>query len=75
VEPNDSAGFDRERIEIGKEDVDYVTQQLSAVWQQIQNREFTTGCGKKDCHWCNFTKEHKLYASVIETDEEVKGEG
>ncbi len=69
VEPNDSGAFDRERIEIRAEDVEYVTVQLSDVWQKIQQRDFTTGCGKEDCHWCNFTKEHKLYASIEEVEE------
>lgn len=64
VEPNDAGGFDRERIEIRPEDVAYVTNQLTDAWQKIQNREFNTGCGKEDCQWCNFTKEHKLYTSL-----------
>ncbi|MFM7672427.1 MAG: ATP-dependent helicase [Bacteroidota bacterium] len=68
VEPNDHGEFDRERIEIRSEDVDYVTQQLTDSWQKIQNREFNTGCGKEDCTWCNFTKEHKLYTSLIEEE-------
>ena len=70
VEPNDKGDFDRERIEIRTEDLDFVTNQLTEVWQKIQNREFHTGCGQEDCTWCNFTKEHKLYASVIEEQEE-----
>ncbi|MBM3433071.1 MAG: ATP-dependent helicase [Bacteroidetes bacterium] len=68
VEPNDNDAFDRERIEIRAEDVEYVTQQLSEAWQKIQNREFNTGCGKEDCEWCNFTKEHKLYAALEEDE-------
>jgi DNA helicase-2/ATP-dependent DNA helicase PcrA len=70
VEPNDKGDFDRERIEIRTEDLEFVTNQLTEVWQKIQNREFHTGCGQEDCTWCNFTKEHKLYASVIEEQEE-----
>ena len=70
VEPNEKGSFDRERIEIRTEDMEFVTRQLTEVWQKIQNREFHTGCGKQDCTWCNFTKEHKLYTSVIEEQEE-----
>jgi DNA helicase-2/ATP-dependent DNA helicase PcrA len=66
VEPNEKSEFDRERIEIRAEDVAYVTQQLTDAWQKIQQREFNTGCGKEDCQWCHFTKEHKLYSSLIE---------
>jgi len=71
VEPNDNDTFDQEKIEIRAEDMQYVTQQLTETWQKIQNREFNTGCGKEDCQWCQFTKEHKLYASLIE-DEEMR---
>jgi DNA helicase-2/ATP-dependent DNA helicase PcrA len=24
------------------------------------------GCGKAECHWCNFVKEHKLYVELEE---------
>jgi DNA helicase-2/ATP-dependent DNA helicase PcrA len=47
-----------------------VTQQIKTVWQKIQDRDFYTGCGKPDCHWCNFVKENKLAIALHELEED-----
>ena len=40
-------------------DIETVKQQLTQVWQKIQAHDFYTGCGKEDCHWCNFVKNNQ----------------
>ena len=40
--------------------------QIADTWEKIQEHDFYTGCGKEDCDWCNFVKEHKLYVSLVE---------
>jgi len=30
---------------------------------KIQDHDFYTGCGKEDCHWCNFVKTNNLAVS------------
>jgi DNA helicase-2/ATP-dependent DNA helicase PcrA len=47
-----------------------VLEQITNTWEKIQAHDFYTGCGKPDCHWCNFVKEHKLYTSLHEIEEE-----
>jgi DNA helicase-2/ATP-dependent DNA helicase PcrA len=42
------------------------------VWEKIQAKDFYTGCGKADCHWCNFVKTHQL-AVELHTLEEEEG--
>jgi DNA helicase-2/ATP-dependent DNA helicase PcrA len=47
-----------------------VSQQVSAVWQKIQDRDFYTGCGKPECHWCNFVKDNSLAVALHEISDE-----
>jgi DNA helicase-2/ATP-dependent DNA helicase PcrA len=67
-EPNAKKEIKSQKVEITKEDTDLVREQMVGVWEKIQNREFYKGCGKEDCHWCNFVKTNKL--EVTETEEE-----
>lgn len=50
-----------------------VLQQLKDSYGRIMNHEFDKGCGKEDCHWCNFAKRYKLVrpteAEIIEIDD------
>jgi DNA helicase II / ATP-dependent DNA helicase PcrA len=55
---------------IQPQDIETVTQQITDVWEKIQKRDFYKGCGKEDCHWCNFVKENKLHVALHEIAEE-----
>ncbi len=70
VEPDKKKAYRKEKIIISPEDITTVTQQIKTVWQKIQDRDFYTGCGKQDCHWCNFVKENKLAIALHELEEE-----
>jgi DNA helicase II / ATP-dependent DNA helicase PcrA len=74
VEPNKKKEYKKERINIGAEDITTVEQQIVDSWQKIQNREFYTGCGKEDCHWCNFVKTNNMAVALHELDEENEHE-
>lgn len=39
-----------------QEEVDIVKEQIRDTWTKIQNHEFYTGCGEKDCEWCKLSK-------------------
>ena len=52
------------------EDITTVKQQIVNVWQKIQEHDFYTGCGKEDCHWCNFVKTNNLAVALHELNEE-----
>jgi DNA helicase-2/ATP-dependent DNA helicase PcrA len=54
---------------ISPEDITTVTQQIVTVWEKIRNHEFYTGCGKPDCHWCNFVKTNNLAVALHELGE------
>jgi DNA helicase-2/ATP-dependent DNA helicase PcrA len=70
VEPDKKKLYRKEKIVINPSDIETVKQQLTDVWHKIQNREFYTGCGKEDCHWCNFVKDNKLAIALHDLNEE-----
>jgi len=74
VEPDKKKEYRKVKIVITPEDITTVTQQIIQTWQKIQNREFYTGCGKPDCHWCNFVKTNNLAIALHEIGEEEQEE-
>jgi DNA helicase-2/ATP-dependent DNA helicase PcrA len=70
VEPDRKKQYRKERISISSIDIDLVKDQIRSVWQKIQQKQFYTGCGKDDCHWCNFVKTNKLAIALHELKEE-----
>ena len=70
VEPDKKKDYRKVKIMIGSEDTTTVTQQIVQTWHSIQNRDFYTGCGKPDCHWCNFVKTNNLAVALHEIAEE-----
>jgi DNA helicase-2/ATP-dependent DNA helicase PcrA len=68
IEPDKKKNYRREKLQIKPEDITTVTQQLVNTWQKIQDREFYIGCGKEDCHWCNFVKTNKLAIALHEPE-------
>ena len=70
VEPISNSGkytFHKEKINIIPEDIQIVQEQIVQVYQKIKLKEFTQGCGKEDCVWCNFSKNY--YANNTESDQ------
>ena len=74
IEPDKKKGYQKIKIYIGPADIETVTQQLTMVWQKIQAHNFYTGCGKEDCHWCNFVKDNKLEIALHEISENAEAE-
>jgi DNA helicase-2/ATP-dependent DNA helicase PcrA len=70
IEPNKKKEYQKIKLVITPEDIATVTHQIEEVWQNIQSREFYTGCGKPDCHWCNFVKTNQLAIALHELDED-----
>ncbi len=68
IEPDKKKEYRKEKIVITPQDIETVKQQISMVWQKIRNREFYTGCGKADCHWCNFIKSNNLAVALHELE-------
>lgn len=69
IEPDKKKQFKKEKIVISPADMTTVTQQIKTVWKKIQDRELYIGCGKSDCHWCNFVKENDMAIALHELTE------
>ena len=70
MEPDKNKQYRKEKIIITPSDIETVKQQIQTTWDKIQARDFYTGCGKKDCHWCNFVKDNQLAVALHELGEE-----
>lgn len=70
IEPDKKKVYRREKVMITPADITTVTQQITTVWEKIQARDFYTGCGKEDCHWCTFVKTNNLAVGWHEVEEE-----
>lgn len=65
VEKGHTSGeFKRVYVPVFPKDEEIVRQQLKDVWARIMNHEFSKGCGKEDCHWCNFARRYELIRPV-----------
>ena len=72
IEPDKKKQYRKEKILIKMEDITTVTQQIKTVWQKIQDRDFYQGCGKPDCHWCNFVKTNQMAVALHELSDEAE---
>jgi DNA helicase-2/ATP-dependent DNA helicase PcrA len=73
IEPNNKKEYKKIKVYIKPEDITTVKQQIKTVWDKIQQHDFYTGCGKPDCHWCEFVKTNNMAVALheIEDEEEV----
>ncbi len=69
VEPDKKKAYRKEKIIITPADTETVKQQIKDTWQKIQGKNFYTGCGKEDCHWCNFVKDNNLAIALHNLDD------
>ncbi len=59
LEKSDEKQFVKHKFQIVQDEVDTVKAQIRDTYQKIKNLEFTQGCGKEDCEWCNFIRDIK----------------
>jgi len=69
VEPNEKKEINPEKVTITPDVLEQVRSQIKFAWEKIQARDFYTGCGKDDCHWCDFVKTNKLTISEVEEEQ------
>lgn len=72
VEPDKKKQYHKEKVVITDEDITTVTHQITDTWQKIQQHQFYTGCGKDDCHWCNFSKQNALTVALHDLVDEAE---
>jgi len=62
--------YKTEKVVVTPEYIAIVTEQIMSTWEKIQKHEFSKGCGKEDCHWCNFAKDNNLHVPLHELADE-----
>jgi len=70
LEPNENEDFDLKKVPVTADHEETVVKQITETWDKIQAHDFYKGCGKPECYWCNFVKDHKLYIAMHEVEEE-----
>ncbi len=72
IEPDKKKEYHKKKVTILEEDVQTVRDQIKTVSDKIRRKDFYTGCGKKECHWCQFVKTNKMTVALHElpTEEE-----
>lgn len=74
VEPDSKTGeFRKEKVIIFPEDQQTVTQQIVDSYTSIMAHKFD-GCGKDDCDWCAFVKNHYALETELGVPEERESE-
>ncbi len=70
IEPDKKKNYQKQKLYIKPEDITTVKEQIKIVWDKIQLHDFYTGCGKPDCHWCEFVKTNNMAVELHEANEE-----
>jgi DNA helicase-2/ATP-dependent DNA helicase PcrA len=74
IEPDKKKFYRKEKVYINPEDITTVKQQIKTTWDKIQQHDFYTGCGKPDCHWCEFVKTNNMAVALHELTAEPEEE-
>ncbi len=72
IEPDKKKEYRKLKLVITPQDTDFVREQIVDVWEKIQNKDFYTGCGKEDCHWCNFVKSNELAVTLHDEGDDLE---
>jgi len=70
IEPDKKKKYQKKKLTITPEDTAIVSVQITDTWKKIHDHDFYTGCGKKECHYCDFIKTNGLYTDLHEIEEE-----
>ena len=58
--PDKRGAFPISEIIFTREDLNFVQSLIREVHDKIQQRAFDTGCGKKECSWCQMQRERNI---------------
>lgn len=58
LEKDESGNFVRKEVKPSHDDIRFVRDLITSTYRKILNHEFRVGCGKEDCEWCAFVREH-----------------
>ncbi len=71
LEPTKAGEFVKEKVMIDPLSLSIVKEQITTTYKKIMDFEFTQGCGKEDCQWCNFVKHSYRGEDLVIEEEEL----
>ena len=71
LSPDDSNIFQVKTLELDEKDAEAVGNLISSSYERIMAQEFSEGCEKKYCKWCNFVKTQRSPDSFRDEEEEL----
>ena len=71
IEKKNQKEYVKKKVIVSPEDIRIVKSQIKDTYGKIMNHEFTKGCGKEDCHWCNFVRNHFVTDLTLEEAEQA----
>lgn len=75
LEPDRRGTFPIVEISFTRDEIALVENLVQETYAKIQNREFSTGCGKDDCTWCKMHRDRTLAGLLPRTQEEGLDDG
>lgn len=70
LSPDKRGAFPITEISFTKEEIQFVEGLMVEVYSKIQARSFDTGCGQKDCPWCQMQAERRAPEGFYRVEEE-----
>lgn len=74
VEPTSTNEYVEKDVIATDDEIGIVKAQIKDTWNKIQNHEFYSGCGKENCHYCNFVKDTKQYIRLEDIEDIIDEE-
>jgi len=68
--PDKRGTFPITEISFSQEELHFVEGLIREVYGKIQDRDFSTGCGKKDCPWCQMQRERNIPQAFTRGEED-----
>ncbi|MDC0231648.1 hypothetical protein OAK19_06740, partial [Aureispira] len=66
--PNETGIFLKKEMDFNVKEVEFVKNMIVDTYNKIMSHQFTKGCNKENCKWCNFSK-HNFVPAQFHNEE------
>ena len=70
LDPNPRGEYLQKQLIFNSRDVQMMKQLIKNTYEKIQAHDFFEGCGKSNCVWCKFVRQHHSVDSLADTEAE-----
>ncbi len=65
---NETGNFESHDLYYNSDQTDILRQLIREAQERLEKRDFLNGCGKDNCHWCQFSKQQGWVKYIPETE-------